>query len=229
MKKLLLTFMLIGSTSLVAQMKTGDFIISMDGNYIKNSSSFGVTQNAFTTSNNQLTLSPSISIFANKSLFMGIGADLIWQKNDNTNTLLLSDYLQMEKMNIKSRAIVPYLFAGYYIPLIKNLYFNGNLKVGYGNLHTDTKSNLAGMTVGTSSSSYPTASESRFQNDTPFLGTALNPELVYFFSDKLGLSLGLGSIEYDMYDWKTENSSVLVNFNPTYWRVGFKIKFPKVN
>jgi hypothetical protein len=50
------------------------------------------------------------------------------------------------------------------------------------------------------------------------------PALTYFISERFSLNLGLGGIAYSMINWKKDNSSWAINFNPNVWEFGVKVK-----
>lgn len=52
----------------------------------------------------------------------------------------------------------------------------------------------------------------------------LYPELIYFLNSNISLAMEIGGIEYVMYEWKTKNSSWVINLNPLYWKFGIKLR-----
>ncbi|MFA6377875.1 MAG: hypothetical protein WCW63_04530, partial [Acholeplasmataceae bacterium] len=126
------------------------------------------------------------------------------------------------------------IIGGYYLHVIDRLYLNMNLKVGYGRYSNKIYSNYIWIPniemnegVITQMTQIAGHTEIRsWESDDyySYFGSSLSPEINYFFSEKFGLYLGFGGIEYAILDWNKDQSSWNVNFNPNYWRLGIKFK-----
>ena len=233
MKRNALIVLIVFSTmDLFSQINRGNTIMSFDGNYMKVNSENGVTTNRHSTQGQYLNVGPSIGYFITDRFVAGVGLDYYWEKEKRSNSMFINnEYVQMENMKIKSDALLPCLFAGYYYPINDKFYFSANLKISYGNIKTESHSLVATakkMSVDELEliGSLPTVLTEQSANyDNDYFSTKITPELTYFVSRKLGLNLGLGGIAYSLNDWESDNSSWAINFNPNYWRLGVKWMF----
>ncbi len=221
MKKNVLIVLIVFSTmDLFGQISKGDIIISFDGNYMKTNTENGVTTNLLSAKGQYLSIGSSFGYFFSNQFIIGIGLNYDWGKETRFNKLYFNNFLQEEEMNIKSNVFLPNIYLGYYFPITSKLYFNTDLKFSYGTIHSDTKTTYAG--AGPSFDSYIRSSAKESKSD--YFSSQICPELTYFISTKLSLYLRLGGIEYSLIDWKKENSGWAVNFNPSYWKFGIKVK-----
>lgn len=228
-RKILIVLIVFSTLNLFAQFKKGDIIISADGNYIKTNIGTGVTTNLDFTKGQYLNLGTSIGTFITNKLIVGVGLDYNWGKETKKNLLNFNDFTQEEIMTVKSNVVLPYIYLGYYQRIADKLYFSTILRFSYGNVKSEYTTTYAGMSIlnlssGSTNSSNNYSRGSGGTSESDYFGTEACPELTYFVSTKLGLCLGLGGIKYSMTDWKTGNSNWTINFNPTYWKLGIKIK-----
>ena len=232
MKRNALIILIVFSTlDVFAQLSQRDIVISADGNYTQTNFENGVTTNRDNTKGKYLHLGTSIGTFITDKLIIGVGLDYNWSNEKRMNSLDFDNFMQVGQMEIKSHVILPTVFIGYYQRIIDRLYFNGTLRFSYGKVISETQSVWAGMTIPDFSSGTTqgvvTENYTRFSLDdsqSDYYSTEVCPELTYFVSPKVGLCLGLGGVKYSMTDFKTENSNWSVNFNPSYWNLGVKIK-----
>jgi len=232
MKRNALIILIVFSTlDVFSQLNKGDILISAEGNYTRTNFENGVTTNRDYTIGKYLHLGTSIGTFITDKLIIGVGLDYNWSNEKRMNSLDFDNFMQVGQMEIKSHVILPTVFIGYYQRIIDRLYFNGTIRFSYGKVKSETQSVWAGMTnpdftSGTTQSAVG-VNYTRFSLDTAesdYYSTEVCPELTYFVSPKVGLSLGLGGVKYSMTDGKVENSNWSVNFNPAYWNLGVKIK-----
>lgn len=133
-------------------------------------------------------------------------------------------------MKLTSKFPSPNLFIGYYYPIINKLYFNTTLKVGYGKVKTNYSTIYIGMeelgsnpfVISSYANQYAKSSYADYKYD--YFISKIQPAVTYFISNRVGLSISLGGIEYSMIDWKSKASDLRVNFDPAYWSFGLKYK-----
>jgi hypothetical protein len=233
MKKIELIVLIVSSNlNLFTQIEKGRIIITLDGNYIKTTTENGVTLNQNVSQIENLNIGTSVGYFMTDRLVVGVGLDYYWDKESRVYQLKIYRFFQSEVMNIKSNAFLPDLYIGYYFPIISKLYINTNMKFSYSKFKTDYNSSLVEITYNQSENlnldTIPNSLEyfggSKNSAKTDLFNAEIFPELTYFVSSKVGLCLGLGGIEYSIIDWKTDNSSWTINFNPINWRLGIKFK-----
>ncbi|WP_423129590.1 hypothetical protein [Gaoshiqia sp. Z1-71] len=229
MKKIILfAFMGLISTNLFSQMEKGSFTFLLDGHYMKTSSSTGVSTNYSATDGNYTSFAPSVAYGLTNHLTVGIGADYERDKEERYNHLYFNHFAQAEMMNIKSKALLPSLYLGYHHPIANRLFIGSTMKFSYGKIKSSYQTTYAGMEELTiidelqeGSVNYSRSIGSEAETD--YFRVKLYPELTYFLGQRFGLSLGLGGMEYSLYDWEQDTSDWQVNFDPTYWRLGFKL------
>lgn len=228
MKKAVLIILLsISSLNLFSQLNKGEIVASMNGNYLKTNIENGVTSNQNASQIKNLNLGASVGYFVAARIELGVGIDYYWEKESRTNRLTIGDLYQAEVMDLKSNGFLPHIYLGYYYPIVDRLYLNGKLKFGYGKIKSESNTLIAGRSNYPSESSYsPTpytiGSEETYEAD--IFNAEIIPELTWFISPKVGLSLGLGGVKHTLLDWESDNSSWSVNFDPAYWNFGFKIR-----
>lgn len=230
MKNIILFVLIVLLTfDLYSQINKGAVVLSFSGNYMKTNTESGVTTNLNSIQGQYLRINSSIGYFFTGHFVAGIGIDYDWDKEKRFSQLYFNRFLQVEKLEIKSKVLLPNLYIGYYHQIINNLYINTNVKFSYGKVKSNYNTLYAGSGQLTFDSfvdlnngeSYVISKEDESEQD--FFCTNINPELTYFVSTRFGQCIGVGSIEYSMIDWKNDNSSWVVNFNPSYWNFGVKI------
>ena len=223
MKKIILfAFMGLISTNLFSQMEKGSFTFLLDGHYMKTSSSTGVSTNYSATDGNYTSFAPSVAYALTNHLTVGIGADYERDKEERHNYLYFNHFAHFEMMNIKSKTLLPSLYLGYHHPIANRLFIGSSLKFSYGKIKSSYQTTYAGINEfegGPNNYLNSIGSEA----ETDYFRVKLYPELTYFLGQRFGLSLGLGGMEYSLYDWEQDTSGWQVNFDPTYWRLGFKL------
>jgi hypothetical protein len=229
MKKTVLIILLsISSLNLFSQLNKGETVVSIDGNYLKTNTENGVLTNQDASQIKNLNLGASVGYFVADRIELGVGIDYYWEKESRTNSLMLGDLYQTELMDLKSNGFLPHIYLGYYYPIVDRLYLSGKLKFGYGKMKSESNTLIAGRSNnGSLELSQATPSFTRSQEETyeaDLFNAEIVPELTWFISPKIGLSLGLGGVKHMLLDWESDNSSWSVNFDPAYWNFGFKIR-----
>ena len=228
MKRIIvILFVLTASTSVYSQFCKGDYSISLNGNYYKGSSSSGVATNSFSSIGENLKTYLSIEHYKTSKSYHGFGVGFYWGDNDMTNSLLSKKFSQIETMNLKSIKIFTNLIYGYYLQIADNLFINVSTRVGFGVLSTNFDSEYKnyqhpyGGTLDQGESADENLSFNSSESYGEF-GSSISPEFNYFFSDRFGLCLHLGGIEYSILDWKKDLSFWKVDINPNIWRLGIR-------
>lgn len=219
-----------------SQVKKGDNVISLNGMYTKNTTQDGVMGNSMTVNNRHLNLGATFTSYVTNHWLLGFGVDYISQKDLRTSELVLNDghdvnsqIMRYETLNLKSTAPLPFLLVGYNMDVTNKLNFNANLKINYGNVSTtivDQTIYQQSLIVNTTLSSFipmPTMT-SRSKEKNVFAAASIIPEMTYFFTNQIGLSVALGGIQYSITDWKTSKSDFWINLSPNTWLVGLKYK-----
>ena len=224
-KNLLLPVFLFLALPLFSQVKTGDVILSLDGNYMKTNSGGGVTTNMTGTQAQNLDIGLSAGYFLSQRVVAGIGLDYKLEKEIRSNLVSFDNFVQMEVMDYHSHAWLPNAYIGFYFPIVSKLYVTANFRMSYGKINASYTTTYAGAgknVLVSPSTNYTYTSTGDAKVD--YFSNTIYPELLYFLGAKTSISLGLGGIEYAMTDWDAHNAEVAVNFNPVYWKVGVKLK-----
>ena len=226
-RTVLIVLLSISSLNLFSQLNKGKTVVSANGNYLKTNTENGVTSNQNASQIKNLNLGASVGYFIADRIELGVGLNYYWEKESRTNNLMTGDFYQAEVMDLKSNAFVPNIYIGYYYSIIDKLYLSGKLKFGYGKMKSEYSTLIAGRSNIPSESSYsppPYTTMSKDTYEVDLFNAEIIPELTWFISPKVGLSLGLGGVKHTMIDWETDNSSWSVNFDPAHWNFGFKIR-----
>ncbi len=223
MKKNLIILLTVFTTlDLFSQINKGNFIVSIEGNYMKTNTQSGVTTNLLTTKGQYLSIGSSVGYLFKDRFVAGVGLDYNWDKETRSNQIYFNNFMQQEQMETKAHVFLPNIFMGFYFPITTKLYFNTNLKLSYGKVKSDYSTKYAG--TGSIANSQPYMYGSANESKSDYFSALIKPEMTYFITSKFCLYLGLGGLEYSLIDWENQNSSLAVNFNPTYWALGIKFK-----
>ena len=224
-KNILVLLFLFFALPLFSQVKTGDIVLSLDGNYMKTNTGGGVTTNMTGTRAQNLDISLSAGYFFTERVVAGVGIDYKLNKETRSNLVKFNNFVQMEEMDYKSHAWLPNVYLGLYFPVVSKLYVTANFKMSYGKLNSNYSTIYGGSgkyVLGSPNTSYMHGSSGDAKVD--YFSNMIYPELLYFVGAKTSISLGLGGIEYSITNWDTHNAEVAVNFNPVYWKLGAKLK-----
>lgn len=220
-------FILTVSMSAFSQFCKGDYSISLNGNFYKSYGSNGVSTNNFSSIGENLNTYFSLEHYKTSNSYHGFGVGFYWGDNDITNMLLSKKFSQIENMNLKSIKLFTNLIYGYYFQIAENLFINVGARVGFGILSTSFNSEYKNYQhpYGGTLDQKEKADENLSINSSELYGefsSSIYPELNYFFSDRFGICLNLGGIEYSTLDWKKNLSSLKVDVNPNIWRFGIR-------
>lgn len=221
-KNLLIALVIFSTLNIYAQDNKGKVLISGDVNYMKTSSESGVTTNKSSVQGQYLSVGSSIGYFVTDRFIVGVGLDYNWEKELRSNLLYFNHIIQLEKTDVKSKVFLPNIELGYYYPIINKLYFNTTTKISFGTVKSEYNTTYAVASPFIDTASFSNSLSGGHNNsEYDIFSMKVSPEVVYFISPEFGVCLGLGGIEYSLID---NNSGWMINFNPNYWRVGFKFK-----
>jgi len=231
-KNVLIALIVLSTLDVFSQIDKGQIVVAVDGYFMKSTTENGVTTNQNVTQGKYLSTGASVGYFITDRIIAGVGLDYYWSKESRTSELMINRNFQIEVMNIKSKAFLPNIYLGYYHPIINKLYISTNLKFSYGKVKSEYNTLMAGMvffpsdTILELSDRYPSGYSigSEKSSDVDYFSSKIFPELTYFIFPKFSLCVGLGGVEYSLTDWKADNSSWTINFNPNYWKFGIKLK-----
>lgn len=224
-KNILVLLFLFFALPLFSQVKTGDIVLSLDGNYMKTNTGGGVTTNMTGTRAQNLDISLSAGYFFTERVVAGVGIDYKLNKETRSNLVKFNNFVQMEEMDYKSHAWLPNVYLGLYFPVVSKFYITANFKTSYGKIKTKYTSMYAAVDY--IMSGIPVLNSEHvvsYDGKVDYFSNMIYPELLYFVGAKTSISLGLGGIEYSITNWDTHNAEVAVNFNPVYWKLGAKLK-----
>jgi len=213
-----------------SQFKKGESFFNVNGMYTKTTTETGVNSNFLSVKGKYINGGLSLSAIISDCFLIGAGLDYNNQKEiRNSNLLLLDNSFQAEEMNVNSSFLVPNIYVGYYYGITKGLYFNTNLKLRFGTNSTKVEGQQAYITSLIPSTDISTVTELsknyKYETKADYFSTSILPELTYFITNKIGLTIGVGGLEYALRGWDTENSNFTLNFNPNNWQLGMKIQF----
>jgi len=222
--------MVFSALHLFSQLQKGNTIIAIEGNYIKANTQSGVTTNISYTQGKYLNGGISAGYFITGKFVAGLGLDYTWNKETRYNTLYFNNFYQQEQLSTKAHVILPNVYLAYYYQVVNKLYVSAGLKLNYGKIKSEYNTIYAGSgpfsdPSGTNPAiNLPYVKGASGNSETDYFSATVSPELMYFASRRIGLSLNLGGITYAMNDWKTDNSNVIFCFKPDYWKFGIKFK-----
>jgi hypothetical protein len=166
---------------------------------------------------------------------MGLGLDFYWSSEENRS--LISEFsdgiirpTQIEVLEIKSDALIPNVYGTYYCKLANRLFLDFNLKVGKSKIHSKHTTAIASNEISGEITPLPNRQDlsgsSNYEYDYFF--ACMRPQVNFFVTKHLGLSLSFGQIQYSVVDWEKEASNWIASFHPNHWSFGVKFKFDPV-
>ena len=228
---IIITILFFNIIQLYSQFKKGESFLSISGMYSRGTTESGVNFNTTFVKGEYINSGMSLSAVISDCFLIGAGLDYN-NKNEirNSNLLITDKYFQAEEMNLNSSILVPNIYVGYYYGITRELYFNTNLKLRFGENTIKVNGQQELTTLLNTSSDiniYPEKLITTYKYKTKgnYFSTSILPEFTYFVTNKIGLTLGIGGIEYALTKWDTKNSTFVLNFNPNNWQVGLKMQF----
>jgi hypothetical protein len=212
---------------LFAQTDKGKFIFSIEGNYQKTASENGTFINKTSAQTKAADVGILIGYFITERFVVGFGLDYFSVNETRTSLLALDKYFEMEEQKIKLSTFAPSIHFNYYLPVLPKLFISSKLKFSYGKINSDMSSARSSMWPYETSNvteSFPYSGSSGTIDNPEFFNARFSPEVTWFFSSKWGFYLGLGGLEYSITQWNADNSSFIINFNPSKWRLGVTFK-----
>jgi hypothetical protein len=231
MKKLLLSlFILVLPFYVYSQISKGNIQISLNGNFIKTNNATGVTTNYLNSDTKQLVLDGTLEYFVSPNTMLGIGLEYTRIKENTLSHLYFNNFMQIEEFETESKILLPHIGIAHHFRIVDNLFLSPYLNIGFGRMKAEYNTIIAGrkdLQSGDYVYSDPDESTSglRGQKDdteSDYLNANVCPQMNYYVSQNFGVYLELGGINYSISDW--DNEQWLVDFNPRYWSLGFKIR-----
>lgn len=229
-RNVLIVLILLSTFDLYSQISEGNILISLDGGFRQVNTESGVTTNQLTSQERYLNLGPSVGYFITDRIVAGVGLDYYRDREVRTNNLLINyEYLQKERINLKSKGFLPGIYVAHYYPINNKLFFSTSVKISYGKIKTASYSIVAAAHYDNNDGSVLTPTSPAMNEhitesyDNDIFSGKISPEVAYFPVRSFGITLGLGGIEYALADWEANNW--IINFNPSFWCLGLNWKF----
>lgn len=236
MKKVTLTLaLLIALASAThAQIKKGDVLLNLSGNYDENHNYNGVAVSNLSEYSKTLNGGLSAGLAVSNSLVIGAGLEYGRIKNNQTYYSLLdinnSIYTTYNQSKTTTSVIAPMLYAKYLKKAISRIYVGGHFEANYGFAKSESEFGTSTMAWEKSFSTFSSApvttvSGGNADNSTQLLNLMIQPEITCFLTKKLGLSLKAGGVRYtstnnNIHEWH-------ISLNPSSWEYGLFWKFRK--
>ncbi len=234
MKKIYLTLILItlSLTSSFAQLKKGDLLLNLYGNYVEDLSTSGVMISHLTQEMKTLNSGISAGIAVSKSWVIGLGLEYAHQKNNQDYSFInYSSFATKNIMETQTSIIAPLAFAKYYKKTFSRIYLGLNIEANYSFAEADMNSIavttpvLSGDITAISSAYIPIVREQAESNSSEILNLMLQPEVNFYLTKKLGLSVKIGGVRYTSFD--SDNHEWHISLNPNNWEYGLFLRFGK--
>lgn len=228
-KSILLALVVLSTFDLYSQIEKGITLVSGEGIYHQSTTAYGVTTSQNSVHGKYLNVGASVGYFFTNRFIVGLGLDFKSENEERGSVMTINKYYQQEVMDIKAKAWLPNVYFGCYYPIIEKLYLNTNMKFSYGKLKGEFSTVISSYEQGVFLPSDPSfgfqntiVRTHEYNTEVDYSSVEVLPELNYFLTPKFCLSLGLGGLGYSMTDWSSDNSTWIVNFNPSYWTLGVK-------
>lgn len=223
-KMLLIALVACVVPGLNAQLQKGDNLVTVHGSYLNYDKSSGVSTNMQISEINQLNSGISLSFVMSRSFLLGFGVDFISDNEIRKNVFTAhNSFFQQELMELKSSVLLPNLFVTYFYNITDKLYFSAGIKAGVGEINSEINGAIVRNSLNSSAIQGSNSTYAQEQK-TDYAAFTFQPGFTYFLSKRVGLSVGLGGIEYSLTNMENPESHLIFGINPAYWQVGISIK-----
>ncbi|GHT42266.1 hypothetical protein AGMMS49965_13430 [Bacteroidia bacterium] len=206
--------------------------------YADQATSSGASINAAALQSSSWNAGLTLGAAINKNWELGVGVEYQHQKMNTLLQLYLpinDEQIAVAIQQTETKISLPLfsLYSAYYIHLSNRLYLTPRLDVRYGQakeestefIATSTSFRKDGGYLMPDYGGYYTLRETSSTSKYKFFAMQLSPELRYFLSNNIGVSLGLGGVQLSLVDWEWDSKQWLANFNPAYWKLGLIVAF----
>ncbi|MFT3739225.1 MAG: hypothetical protein QM786_10745 [Breznakibacter sp.] len=230
-KNLLIMLLVLSSVPLWGQENGQRVWVLTELNYAEKTSATGVFSNRVSTDGKYFDGGALLVWGLNGHFNLGVGLDYVHEKETRFGEVYVGDRLTSEQMDLKSHAWMPKMRAGYEHDVSGRLKMGASLLCRYGQLVTSSSSlivNSQDVSNGESledNGTEVTVAGIDAKERMDYFNIRIAPDITYKLTERFGVNLSVGGIDYALMDWDGNNSSWTVNFNPSSWRLGVKIGF----
>jgi len=213
-----------------AQLRKGDVILNLSGNYDENFTNSGVSISSLSGKTKTLNAGVSMGFVTSKSLVLGFGLEYGHIRNvQNYSFLNPGAFLLYETQDIKSNIVAPMVYAKYYKKVMSRIYVGLGLEGNYAFVNSDNGSDIVTVpfinSSGVTSAVQSTLSSSRESASYEAFNAMLRPEVDCFLTKTLGLSLKVGGARFTSYSFNEHEWHI--SLNPSSWEYGLFWRFGK--
>jgi hypothetical protein len=220
------------SLNLQSQIEKGSLLFGIKGNYSKTFYGSGGNYNATGGYLKEVTVNPNFYLAISNNWFLCLGLKYAWQHNLNSyQNYIINQTISMEQTDIHTNIYVPQIGISYFKPLFNKFYFRINTNAGIGFSKSQIDNIYAQADVQTTGSfnnitqqtgNYTNFSNSNLEKTSLTLG--VNPEFIYFISEKIAMNLQFGNAEFSYYTKSDNLTEWDVSLAPKSWNIGFMLK-----
>jgi hypothetical protein len=235
-KMIFLVVGLLSGVYLHGQVNSNGFVFRIDGNYNEttiNSALSSVTGYNAKSKNGSVSISAG---YLDRYWLFSLGFEYSHNKTDALGMLKVptqtTTFLLSEQNIISLNSYGGVLGVNYFLPVWRNLYFSPGFHLGYGTIGGDNSNFIVSTSIPNTydqfvvseidSRLYASTYESKISSS--YFSMQLSPELTWFFSNHLGLTLQAGGFGIRVVDSDWCNSDKQINFNPSFWKLGIIFK-----
>ena len=209
-----------------------DVILDFTGSYVESYSSSGVTTSKYSGIDKTLDLKISIGLCISKNLTAGLGLQYGHIQNETRFQFYYYDnFILVEKLETKATVFAPLVYLRYNRPVIGKLWFSAELSTMVGKVSTQYESMNMGAKMYPDTMTFHEIEPGNFlrgsehHENSKILSVSLKPVFSYFLTEKIGLRIGMGGIQYNSYNFEAHEWQVTLN--PSSWEYGFFVRFGK--
>ena len=208
-----------------SQIQKGNWLIG--SSISTNNNTFGYNTNfqySTNSSYSSFTILPEVNYILSNNFMLGGGISYASIKSDFANTLPPQSSATSSSNSSKNEMVSIFVQAKYYLNISKNIFWNLNLKTGYGGVNYSYKSTPTSFTT---PPVITNPSPSQNNNLEPkYFYSNLTSQILFIPFQRFGFQLDIGGLNYLSYNYdKVVNSditsnNVSFNINPSNWSLG---------
>jgi hypothetical protein len=230
LKSFLLVVFLCFTFNSFSQIEKGSIVLGTDIGGYKIATVSGVYSNTTAKEEKQFTFGLSADYFLSNAFSLGLGFSYLNDKEDGRNIILVNMNQEVSYYTSVTKGFVSSLRLGYSKKLFNNFYFKGLFAINYGLAKRETETQyfgceciIPGLVAPANCVNIPEIKYLEQNTETDYISALFQPEFHYYFNKTIGISIGIGGIEYGIVDWNTEYDYWVINFKPNNWTLGLNI------
>jgi hypothetical protein len=224
-KSIVILLVVLSNNLLFSQISKSKWLIG--GSVSTDNNTFKINTNVLLSSkssSSNFNLTPEINYVISNKFMLGGGIAYSCMKSDFATIQPPQSSATSTTNSSTNEAISVFLQAKYYVNISKNIFWNLNLKTGYGGVNYSYKSTPTSFTTPPIITNPPTSQNNSLE--PKYFYSNLTTQILFIPFQRFGFQLDIGGLNYLSYNYdKIVNSDITsnnfsFNINPSNWSLG---------